>query len=67
MEIRAGNELLIMSNLNTMIHISIKEHAKYSEKFCITLKDNFLIYDIRKNYIKLKKPLAIIYHLLNFK
>ncbi len=56
----AGNELLFMSNLNKMVHISIKERVKYSEKFCITTKDNFLIYETRENYIKVKKPLAII-------
>ena len=56
----AGNELLFMSNLNKMDHISIKERVKYSEKFCITTKDNFLIYETRENYIKVKKPLAII-------
>ena len=57
----AGNELLFMSNLNKMVHISIKERVKYSEKFCITTKDNFLIYETRENYIKVKKPLAIIH------
>ena len=56
----AGNELLFMSNLNKMDHISIKERVRYSEKFCITTKDNFLIYETRENYIKVKKPLAII-------
>jgi len=56
----AGNELLFMSNLNKIVHISIKERVKYSEKFCITTKDNFLIYETRENYIKVKKPLAII-------
>ena len=56
----AGNELLFMSNLNKIVHISIKERVKYAEKFCITTKDNFLIYETRENYIKVKKPLAII-------
>ncbi len=56
----AGNELLFMSNLNKMVHISIKERVKYSEKFCITTKDNFLIYETKENYIAVKKPLAII-------
>ena len=56
----AGNELLFMSNLNKMVYISIKERVKYSEKFCITTKDHFLIYETRENYIKVKKPLAII-------
>ena len=56
----AGNELLFMSNLNKVVHISIKERVKYSEKFCITTKDNFLIYETRENYLKVKKPLAII-------
>jgi hypothetical protein len=56
----AGNELLFMSNLNKIVNISIKERVKYSEKFCITTKDNFLIYETKENYIKVKKPLAII-------
>ena len=56
----AGNELLFMSNLNKVVHISIKERVRYGEKFCITTKDNFLIYETRENYIKVKKPLAII-------
>ena len=56
----AGNELLFMSNLSKIINISIKERVKYSEKFCITTKDNFLIYETKENYIKVKKPLAII-------
>ena len=49
-----------MSNLNKVVHISIKERVKYLEKFCITTKDNFLIYENKENYIKVKKPLAII-------
>ena len=49
-----------MSNLSKIINISIKERVKYSEKFCITTKDNFLIYETKENYIKVKKPLAII-------
>ena len=56
----AGNELLFMSNLSKIVNISIKERVKYSEKFCITTKDNFLIYETKENYIKVKKPLAII-------
>ena len=56
----AGNELLFMSYLNKIVHISIKERVKYSEKFCITSKDNFLIYENKDNYIQVKKPLAII-------
>ena len=56
----AGNELLFMSYLNKIVHISIKEKVKYSQKFCITSKDNFLIYENKDNYIQVKKPLAII-------
>ena len=56
----AGNELLFMSYLNKIVHISIKDRVKYSQKFCITSKDNFLIYENKDNYIKVKKPLAII-------
>ena len=60
MEEGAGNELLFMSYLNKIVHISIKEKVKYSQKFCITSKDNFLIYENKDNYIQVKKPLAII-------
>ena len=56
----AGNELLFMSYLNQIIHISIKERVIYSQKFCITSKDNFLIYENKENYIQVKKPLAIV-------
>ena len=56
----AGNELLFMSYLNKIVHISIKERVVYSQKFCITSKDNFLIYENKENYIQVKKPLAII-------
>ena len=56
----AGNELLFMSYLNKIVHISIKEKVKYAQKFCITSKDNFLIYENKDNYIQVKKPLAII-------
>ena len=56
----AGNELLFMSYLNKIIHISIKDRVKYSQKFCITSKDNFFIYENKENYIQVKKPLAII-------
>ena len=43
-----------------MVHISIKERVKNSTKFCFTTKNNFLIYETRENYIKVKKPFAII-------
>ena len=56
----AGNELLFMSYLNKIVHISIKDRVKYSQKFCITSKDNFFIYENKENYIQVKKPLAII-------
>ena len=56
----AGNELLFMSYLNQIVHISIKERVIYSQKFCITSKDNFLIYENKENYIQVKKPLAIV-------
>ena len=56
----AGNELLFMSYLNEIVHISIKDRVIYSQKFCITSKDNFLIYENKDNYIQVKKPLAII-------
>ena len=56
----AGNELLFMSYLNKIVHISIKERVKYSQKFCIISKDNFFIYENKENYIQVKKPLAII-------
>ena len=56
----AGNELLFMSYLNKIIHISIKDRVKYSQKFCITSKDNFFIYENKENYLQVKKPLAII-------
>ena len=56
----AGNELLFMSYLNEIVHISIKDRVIYSKKFCITSKDNFLIYENKDNYIQVKKPLAII-------
>ena len=56
----AGNELLFMSYLNKIVHISMKDKIKYSNKFCISSKDNFLIYENRENYIQVKKPLAII-------
>ena len=56
----AGNELLFMSHLNQIVHISIKERVIYSQKFCITSKDNFLIYENKENYIQVKKPLAIV-------
>ena len=55
-----GNELLFMSYLNKIVHISIKDRVKYSQKFCITSKDNFFIYENKENYIQVKKPLAII-------
>ena len=56
----AGNELLFMSYLNKIVHISMQDKIKYSNKFCISSKDNFLIYENRENYIQVKKPLAII-------
>ena len=56
----AGNELLFMSYLNKIVHISIKDRVKYSQKFCITSKDNFFIYENKENYLQVKKPLAII-------
>jgi len=56
----AGNELLFMSYLNKIVHISIEDRVKYSQKFCITSKDNFFIYENKENYIQVKKPLAII-------
>ena len=56
----AGNELLFMSHLNQIVHISIKERVIYSQKFCITSKDNFFINENKENYIQVKKPLAIV-------
>ena len=56
----AGNELLFMSYLNKIVHISIKDRVKYSQKFCVASKDNFFIYENKENYLQVKKPLAII-------
>ena len=55
-----GNELIFISELQKMININMKERVKYSSRFCMLTKDNFIIYNSKENYITLKKPLAII-------
>jgi len=55
-----GNELIFISELQKMININMKERVKYSNRFCMLTKDNFIIYNSKENYITLKKPLAII-------
>ena len=55
-----GNELIFISELQKMININMKERVKYSGRFCMLTKDNFIIYNSKENYITLKKPLAII-------
>lgn len=55
-----GNEVLFISFLKKIVHISIKERVKYAERLCLVTKDNFIIYNTKEDYIKLKTPLVII-------
>lgn len=55
-----GNELLFISDLKKMININAKERVKYSDRFCMVTKDNFILYNSKENYITLKRPLAIL-------
>ena len=55
-----GNELLFISDLKKMININAKERVKYSDRFCMVTKDNFILYNSKENYVTLKRPLAIL-------
>lgn len=55
-----SSELLFLSELKKMININAKERVKYSDRFCMVTKENFIIYNSKENYITLKRPLAIL-------
>ena len=54
------SELLFLSELKKMININVRERVKYTDRFCMVTKENFIIYNSKENYINLKRPLAVL-------